>query len=103
MVNATNYTIPLPENVTRLGDLMVYANQTTPYGYLVLIAIYMVFFLYLARQQRSRTLPSLIGAGFVTMISSYLMYLIGLFGTQIPLALTIGTMGLATLYYLNKK
>ena len=103
MVNATNYTIELPHNVSRLGELMVYANETTPYGYLVLIAIYMVFFLYLTRESRGRTLPSLVGAGFITMISSYLLYIIGLFGTSTPLALTIATMGLAVLYYLNQK
>jgi len=103
MVNASNYTIPMPENATSLGDLMVFANETTPYGHLVLLAIYMTFFLYLARQSRARTMPSMIAAGFVTMLSSYLMYLIGLFGTTTPLALTIGTMGLAVVFYLNKK
>jgi len=104
MVNTTNLTVEMPQNATQMSDLMVWANGITPFAYLILLAIYMVSFLYLSKTTRGRTFPSLIGAGFTTMISSYLLYIpVGMFGSEVPLALTVATMGMATMYYLNKK
>ena len=73
----TNYTYPLPTNVTRIENLLSYTNGITDsfFGPIMLIVIFIISFV---SMKYYRTNLAFAGASFVTTISSYLFFVLGL-------------------------
>lgn len=103
MVNASDYLIDLPENTTSMKGLVTYTNDITSglYGLGILLSVFAVAFLYMRRT--SNAVDSLIGSMFVTSMTSYFLFVLGVVKGMIPMSLTIGLISLSTLSYLNRE
>ena len=73
----TNYTYPLPTNVTRIEHLLSYANGVTDsfFGTMMLITIFVIAFV---SMKYYKTNLAFAGASFITAMSSYLFFILGL-------------------------
>ena len=94
----TNWTHSLPENVTRVEDVLTYANTLTDnyFGMVTLLLVFTVFFL--SMKSRWKTEESLASASFVTAVSSYFFLLVGIIPEWVALLTTfmvvVATIGL---------
>jgi len=84
----TNWTHPLPNNVTGFPDLMRYTNNLTDQFFApsLLLAIFAITFLSLNQYPRGQSFAA---ASFVTAVSSYLLYVIGLVAEVYVILMTI--------------
>jgi len=95
----TNWTHSLPENVTRVEDVLTYANTITNewFGMVSLLMVFTIFFL--SMKSRWRTEEAFGAASFVTAVTSYFFLLIGIIPEWIAILTTflmvLSTIGLA--------
>lgn len=84
----TNWTHSLPENVTRVEDMLTYANTVTDdlFGMTMIMVTFVVFFLSLKTKWRTEEAFGV--SSFVTAIMSYFFLLMGLIPEWIALLTT---------------
>jgi len=98
MMSWTPYPAP---NATGIQDLLSYANVVTDnmFGLLMLITIFAIAFISMKQYPTEKALTA---SSFMTMLTSYLFYVLGLIGSHIMLIFTVLTVVLGFLLFFKE-